>query len=189
MRQLFLSAALLLPLGVDTFALSAALGVAGLTGRDRWRVSLVFTAFEAAMPIAGLLIGQAVGRIAGDWAAYAGIVFLLIAGGLLLRPASDEAAEERKLGLLARAHGVAVIGLGLSISLDELTVGLSAGLLALPVVVTIVWIAVQAFAAAQLGMQLGARISERVRERSEQAAGIALIVVALILLAMKLLKL
>jgi len=37
---------LVLPLGLDTFAVAAALGIAGLKGRDRLRVSLLFTAFE-----------------------------------------------------------------------------------------------------------------------------------------------
>lgn len=140
------------------------------------------------MPIAGMLVGQAVGRVAGDWAAYAAILFLLIAGGLLLRSGRDEESEERNLRLLARAHGVAVVYLGVSISLDELTVGFSAGLLGLPILLTIVWIAVQAFGAAQLGMRLGARVSERFRERSEQAAGVGLILVAVTLLGLELLK-
>jgi putative Mn2+ efflux pump MntP len=189
MGHLLLAAGLLLPLGLDTFALGAALGVAGLPANDRLRVSLVFTVFEAAMPIAGLLLGQAVGRIIGDWADYVGIVFLLLAGAFLLRPGQDHESEERNLRLLARARGTAVVYLGVSISLDELTVGFSAGLLGLPIALATIWIAVQAFGAAQLGMRFGARISDRFRERSEQAAGVALIAVALILLGLKLLKL
>ena len=189
MNHLLLAAGLLLPLGLDTFALSAALGVAGLPANDRLRVSLVFTVFEAAMPIAGLLLGQAVGRVVGDWADYVGIVFLLLAGGLLLRPRQDEEAEQRNLRLLARARGAAVLSLGISISLDELTVGFSAGLLGLPIALAIIWIALQAFLVAQLGMRFGARVSARFRERSEQAAGVALIAVALIFLVLKLLKL
>ena len=188
MSHLLLVAALLLPLGLDTFALGAALGVAGLARANRLRVSLVFTAFEAGMPIAGMLAGQAVGRAAGDVAGYGAILLLLIAGGLLLRPGKDEDAEERNLQLLARAHGFAIVYLGISISLDELTVGFSAGLLGLPVALTVVWMALQAFLAAQLGIRVGSRISERLRERSERAAGIALIVVALILLLLKILK-
>ena len=67
--------------------------------------------------------------------------------------------------------------------------GLSAGLLALPVVLMVVWIAIQAFAAAQLGLRFGASIGEAIRERSEKAAGLALIGVALVLLIVKLLNL
>ena len=65
MRQLLISAGLLLPLALDTFALAAALGVAGLENRDRLRVALVFTVFEAGMPIAGLLVGSVAGSFIG----------------------------------------------------------------------------------------------------------------------------
>ena len=58
MRELLITAGLLLPLALDTFALGAALGVAGLERRDRLRVALVFTLFEAGMPIAGILVGR-----------------------------------------------------------------------------------------------------------------------------------
>lgn len=189
MRQLLLTAALLLPLGLDTFALAAALGVAGLEARDRLRVVLVFTAFEAGMPIAGMLVGRAAGGLIGAWAGYGGILFLLLAGFLLLRPGKDEDDEERRLKLLGRARGLAILDLGLSISVDELTVGVSAGLLGIPIAVAVIWIAVQAFLAAQVGLRLGGRLSEELRERSEQAAGVALVAVALILLVLRLLKL
>ena len=187
-RQLLITAGLLLPLALDTFALAAALGMAGLERRDQLRVALVFTVFEAGMPIAGLLVGRVIGSVIGQWAGYGGILFLLIAGFLLLRPGQREEDEERRLRLLAHARGLAIIDLGLSISVDELTVGLSAGLLGLSIALTVIWIAVQAFAAAQLGLRLGARLGEEVRERSKQAAGVALILVALVLLVLKLMK-
>ena len=187
-RQLLITAGLLLPLALDTFAVAAALGMAGLERRDQLRVALVFTVFEAGMPIAGLLVGRVIGSVIGQWAGYGGILFLLIAGFLLLRSGQREEDEERRLRLLAHARGLAIIDLGLSISVDELTVGLSAGLLGLSIALTVIWIAVQAFAAAQLGLRLGARLGEEVRERSEQAAGVVLILVALVLLVLKLLK-
>lgn len=39
--------ALLPPLSLDTFAIAAALGIAGLPPSQRWRVSLLFAGFEA----------------------------------------------------------------------------------------------------------------------------------------------
>ena len=185
MRQLLLTAGLLLPLALDTLALAAALGVAGLERRDRLRVTLVFTVFEAGMPIVGLLAGRVVGGLIGAWAGYGGIVVLVIAGVLLLRPGHGDEDDEGRLRLVARARGLAIIDLGLGISVDELTIGLSAGLLGLSVVLTVIWIAVQAFVAAQVGLRFGARVGETLRERSAQAAGLALIVVALVLLGLR----
>jgi putative Mn2+ efflux pump MntP len=187
-RQLLIAAGLLLPLGLDTFALAAALGMAGLEKRDRLRVTLVFTAFEAGMPIAGMLIGRAAGSFLGTWAGYGGIAFLLLAGLLLLRPGQDESDESGRLRLLAHARGLAILDLGLSISVDELTVGLSAGLLGLSITLTVLWIAAQAFLATQVGLRLGGRLGEEVRERAEWLAGVALIVVAVVLLVLRLLR-
>src|SRR5437660_12762676 len=138
------------------------------------------------MPIAGILVGRIVGNLIGAWAGYGGIVFLFVAGFLLLRPGQDDENEQNRLRLLALARGLAILDLGLSISVDELTVGLSAGLLGLPVALTVIWIAIQAFVATQAGLRFGERVGEKVRERSEQAAGVALILVALVLLALKL---
>jgi len=42
--------AFILPLGLDTFALSAALDVAGLSSNERLRASLILTGFEAVRP-------------------------------------------------------------------------------------------------------------------------------------------
>ena len=147
---------------------------------------MVFTAFEAGMPIAGMLIGQAAGSFLGAWAGYGGIAFLFLAGALLLRPGQKESDEAGRLRLLAHARGFAILDLGLSISVDELTIGLSAGLLGLSILLTVVWIAVQAFVATQVGLRLGARLGEEVREGAEWVAGVALILVALVLLALRL---
>lgn len=166
--------------------LAAALGVAGLAGRDRIRVTVVFTAFETLMPVIGIVAGRAAGQFLGDWAEYGGIAFLVVAGLLLLWPAKDEDAETRRLNLLTHARGWAVLGLGMSISIDELTIGLSAGLIGLSILTTVAWIAVQAVAATQLGLRLGSRLGEAARQRAEWTAGAMLIVVALILLGLRL---
>src|SRR6266568_7078649 len=138
-RHLLLLAGIILPLGLDTFALAAALGVAGIPANRRGSTSLILAAFEAGMPIVGFLIGGAVGHVIGDFAGWTAIAFLGIAGLFMLRP-GDEEKEEARLKLLARAHGVAIVDLGLAISVDELAVGFSLGLLGLPLVVAVIWL-------------------------------------------------
>jgi putative Mn2+ efflux pump MntP len=163
-----------LPLALDTFAVSAALGVAQLPRRRRLELALLMTGFELAMPVVGLLAGHgvssALGHAAHDVAAAALValgIYMLVAGGYEVR---------------TNVHGLALVGLGLSISLDELAIGFSFGLLRVSLVWALVLIAVQAFVAAQLGLWLGARVGAALRERAEQVAGAALIALAVLVL-------
>jgi putative Mn2+ efflux pump MntP len=172
-RVLWKFAALITPLGLDTFAVAAALAIAGLPKESRLRVSVLFTVFEAGMPVGGLLIGAIIGQAIGQVASDIAIATLILLGLSMLWPRNEE-AEEECIALLGRTHGLAVLGLGLSISLDELALGFTAGLLHLPVLTVVVWIAVQAFALAQLGMHFGSHIGESVREGAEHLAGLIL---------------
>jgi putative Mn2+ efflux pump MntP len=177
--------ALIAPLGLDTFAVSAALGARGVTSGHRWRISLLFTAFEAGMPLIGLALGAPLGRAIGGAAEYLAIG-VLFTFGLYTLLASD-AAEEERLDRLIRAHGFGALVLGVSISLDELAIGFTLGLLGVPALLVIVLIAVQTFVVTQLGLRLGDRLSEHLREGAERLAGAALTGLAIVLLAEKLL--
>ncbi|MDX6539508.1 MAG: manganese efflux pump family protein, partial [Gaiellales bacterium] len=163
--------ALLVPLSLDTFTIAAALGAAGIPKSMRLRVSLVFMGCEAAMPLIGIAIGQAVGEAIGSRADYlAGAALAALGAYLLLANDDDDNAA-----LLARAHGLAVIGLGISVSLDELAIGFGAGLLHLPLVWAILLLATQSLLAVQIGLRVGARLSAHHREQAERLAGVALL--------------
>ena len=56
---------LILTLGLDTFALSTALGVAPLPARTRLRLALTFATVEGLMPAVGLLLGRPLGDAIG----------------------------------------------------------------------------------------------------------------------------
>jgi len=178
---------LVLPLGLDTFAVAAALGIAGLKGRDRLRVSLLFTVFEVGMPLVGFFGGRLVGQVAGNAADFLAIAILIALGGYMLRPRRDE-PEEQRLNLLQRSRGIAAIGLGISISLDELAIGFTIGLLRFPILLILVLIGIQTLVVSQLGLRLGERIGDRIREGAERVAGVALALLGLVLLAEKLVR-
>lgn len=169
-----------LPLGVDSFAVAAAVGALGVGGRARLRVSLIFVLFEGGMPLIGVGLGAPLARAVGAIAGYVAIA-VLIALGLWMLLSRGEEEEERAARLLS-AHGLPLIGLGLSISLDELAIGFSLGLTGLPIVAVVVAIALQALVASQLGMALGGRLAERFREGLERVAGVVLILLGLALL-------
>lgn len=166
--------AFVLPLGMDSFAVAAAIGASqATTARHRVRVSLIFVIFEGGMPLVGLGLGSVLALGVGQAGGYlAGIAVIAIGSWILLM--SDE-AEEAKACSIIGARGLALLALGLSVSLDELAIGFTIGLAHLPIAAVVIAIALQALLAAQLGLAAGAKIGERWRERAEQAAGIALI--------------
>jgi putative Mn2+ efflux pump MntP len=165
--------AFVLPLGLDSFAVAAAIGAAAPTGwRTRLRISAIFVTFEAGMPLIGLAAGRGLARAVGPVADYLAAA-AVIGVGIWMLVSRDE--DERGASRIAGVSGLAMMALGLSISTDEFAIGFSLGLVRLPVVPVIVAIAVLAFLASQLGLALGSVISERLREHAEQVAGVALI--------------
>jgi putative Mn2+ efflux pump MntP len=169
-----------LPLGLDTFAVAAALGMGGLPKRERLRVSVLMSGFEMAMPVIGLLLGRALGQLVGNAADYLAIAVLALLGGWMLLHEEEEDAGE-KVGQLVAGRGLALLALGISISLDELAMGFTIGLLRLSIWLAVVLIGAQAFTVAQLGLRLGTRLSEIRREQAEKLAGIALLGLAVML--------
>jgi putative Mn2+ efflux pump MntP len=167
--------ALVLPLGLDSFAVAAALGLLGPPRARRLKISLLFTGFEAGMPLVGLLLGAPLGRAIGSGAGDLAIG-LLIALGLftLYDGLRDDGEEDRRIAELAEAGGPRMLLLGLSISLDELAIGFTLGLLRLPAGLVIGVIAAQTLVLTQLGLALGGRFGAPWRDGAERLAGVAL---------------
>lgn len=182
---MFATLALLLSLGLDTLAVALGLGVGGLP-RERWlRVGLTFALFEGAMPVIGLVIGQHVSGALGEIAAYAAGVLLVALGGWEIREAltgddleasAQQAAQQvtgQATSQMARQDRSILIT-GLSVSLDELAVGFSLGVLGVALGPALVYIALQAFALTFAGLWLGTRVGAKMGERAELTAGIVL---------------
>ncbi|MDQ1704826.1 MAG: manganese efflux pump family protein [Frankiaceae bacterium] len=176
---------LILPLALDTFAVAAAVGMTAMSRRRQLRFSLVFAVFEGGTPAVGLLLGGPLGHALGAAADYIAIGILMAFGAYTLLHQDSEEGE--RAARLAGARGVALLLLGLSVSLDELAIGFTLGLLRVPVVPVLIAIGVQAFLVAQLGFRVGAKLSARFRDSAEQLAGVALIVLGAVLLIERLL--
>jgi putative Mn2+ efflux pump MntP len=156
----------------------------GLPPRERLRVSLLMSGFEMAMPVVGLLLGHALGHLVGNDADYLAIAVLAMLGLWMVFHEDD--AEGQRVERLARGHGLVLLALGISISLDELAIGFTIGLLHLSLWLAVVLIGAQAFLFAQVGLRLGARLNESLRERAEQLTGLALLGLAFLLVLEKL---
>lgn len=170
-----------LSLGLDNLMTSAAIGAAGM--KNRLKLSLTFALFEGLMPAIGLLIGTGLGKAIGDWGYYAGLAVMAGIGVYMLFEDEDEEAENLK----REWKGWALIAAGVAISLDELAVGFSFGLLEFPALWTVLLMAAQAFVMTWVGVTFGAKLRPYMGEAVEKAAGIVLIAAALILLLIQIL--
>jgi putative Mn2+ efflux pump MntP len=170
--------ALIIPLGLDSFAVAAALGATGVQGRDGLRISVLFGVFEAVMPLIGFALGAPVGHAVGNAGNYAATAILVALGLWMLR--GDD--EPDRVAKLTRPTGMWALMLGFSISIDELVIGFTLGLLRGPVLVVAPVVGVQAAVFSQLGLRLGARLGERVRHDAQRLAGLALMLLGIALL-------
>jgi putative Mn2+ efflux pump MntP len=134
------------------------------------------------MPAVGVLAGGPLSLALGATADYLAIAILIAFGVFTLTREADEEGVSRMAG----ARGWALVVIGMSVSLDELAIGFSLGLLGVPVLPALLAIGLQTFAASQLGFWLGTSLSERYREATERIAGLALITLGLILLVERL---
>ena len=167
---------LVLPLALDTFAISSAIGLQRPPARVRARVTILFTAFEGLMPLVGVAGGVLVGDLVHDWSRWIAAAILVGAGLLMLLNRDDD----RNVARLAGSTGWVQLLLGLSISIDEIAIGFSLGLLGLPIWLVCIVTGAQALVACQVGLRLGHAVGERVRESAERAAGLALIGLAVL---------
>lgn len=170
-------AALVLSLGLDTLAVAIALGISGLGGQRRVQAALTFASFEGGMPLVGFLLGRAAGQLLGRLAADLGLVVLFGVGVWMIVEGLRGEEEVRV------ASTGSLLLTGLAVSLDELAIGFSMGSLALPVPLTVLLIAAQAFLLTLLGSILGRRLGEELAERAELAAGVVLAALAVVLAA------
>jgi putative Mn2+ efflux pump MntP len=162
-------------LSLDNFRTAVALGALRLRWRHAGQVALAFGFWDAAAPLAGILVGRYLDQRIGSTAEYAGAIALGAYGFYLLVHACRTPAPEEFGGVRA------LFGLPLPLSLDNVVAGTSVGLLGFspwltaPVFGAIT--AVMSFA----GLLLGRAAAHFIRIRSDLLTGASLLVMATVL--------
>jgi len=167
--------ALVLPAGLDAFAVSASLAMGGLETRERQRVAIVFPLFESGMPVLGFVAGASFAAPLGDLADILAAAVLAAIGFWLAFESRDEIDQARRL---ARARGPALLVLGAAIGLDELGIGAGAGLLDQSPFLVLGLIALEAVIATPLGLAVGSRLRRLNPVLFERLAGTVLVALA-----------
>ena len=163
--------------GLSNFAGAIGIGLSGIDGRTRIRVGVAFGAFEALMPLVGLVLGEAVaGYIGHHLAGYVAGGILILTGAYTIwqgRQVEKEDSGPKSL----ETHRLVVTALALSI--DNLAVGFALGGLQIPIVAAAVTMGAISVAMSLIGLELGHRLGRRVEEWSEEIGGAVLILVGI----------
>ena len=161
---------LILSLGLDTLIVSITLGM--LETKGRLKIAITFALAEAIMALIGLLLGQGLGHWLGRYTSIIGGLALLgVAIWMLFFEDDDEALEKVDQRTLS---GRLLLLTALSISIDEIAVGFSIGIVGVPILVTSVIVGAQALLFSLLGLYFGQKLKPYVGEWAEKAAGIVI---------------
>jgi manganese efflux pump family protein len=163
------------PLGTDSAALCAGIGTRErLALHRRFVIAATLTAFEAGMPVVGVLLSTVIGDVLGDAARIVGGILLAVFGIYLVRSAGgdDERATPVGVGALLLA--------GFAVSIDEVAVGVSLGLSGINLPVLVSTIAIIVFSATMAGLTLGGLLSHHADKAGKVAGWLLVLLGALI---------
>lgn len=162
-------------LGLSNLAAAIGIGISGLDARVRLRVGLVFGAFEAVAPAAGLVVGRGVAQTVGAGGRYLGGAVLVAAGGWAVLRSRTGASGDPPTGL--RNGPLLVTGAALSV--DNLVVGFALGTQGISVAVAAGVIATVSVVMTLAGLELGHQLGGVVGQRGEEIGGAVLVVVGI----------
>jgi len=157
-------------LGMDAFSLGIGIGLRGIRKLDILKLSFVIALFHVLMPLAGMYAGQYVSTLLGDVATKAGGALLLLLGGHMiyssLRGEGTRSFDHRTFwGMLVFA---------LSVSIDSFSVGVSLGMFATDILLTVLLFGLFGGLMSILGLLLGQRVSRGLGEYGEACGGVIL---------------
>jgi putative Mn2+ efflux pump MntP len=163
-------------LSLDNFRASIALGTIPFSRRRAVQVALTFGLWDGVAPLAGVVLGRYFGQAIGPIADYVGPAVLGVYGAYLLVRSLRTATPEEEID-----HPWMLFGIPLSLSLDNLLAGTSLGLIGFsPVLSAAVFAAITALMTF-VGLHLGRAAAGLVRIRSDLLSGIALVLMAVVL--------
>jgi putative Mn2+ efflux pump MntP len=162
--------------GLDVLAVSVGIGIARLAWDASVRVGVAFAGSEIIMQVLGYGIGTGAGKMIGEVASYAGFVLLALVGFFMVRGSLRGDVEDK----FDATRGAGLLVTSLSISLDSLGVGFALPGVSIPLIPLLITISISTTVFTFVGLEFGARLGQRYEKGAERAAGIILIVLAIL---------
>lgn len=158
-------------LGLDAFSLGIGIGMRGIRLLDVLKISMMIGLFHVLMPLTGMFMGQYVSSLLGGVATMAGGILLIMLGAHMVyssfRGESVQSFDHRTLwGLFL---------FSLTVSIDSFSVGVSLGMFATDIVLTVLIFGAVGGLLSIAGLMLGRRVGSWVGEYGEAFGGIILL--------------
>jgi putative Mn2+ efflux pump MntP len=163
-------------LSLDSFRVSLGLGATRLRPARQAQIALAFGLCDGLAPLVGLLVGQSLVEYLGAWVEHLGPLVLCAYGAYVIYVARRCEGEEADEG-----GRWVVLGLPLSMSLDNLIAGTSLGMVGFPLWLSVAVIGAMSALMSLAGLWLGRRAVNLLKIRTETMGGVALILIALTL--------
>jgi putative Mn2+ efflux pump MntP len=160
--------------GLDNLCFGMGLGTLGLDSRRRWQLALAFGLCEAAMPLAGVLIGRALAGALELSIGWFGPLLLAACGVLILLGAANRSGARKFL------RGSSwLFTLPLILSIDNLLAGTAITAMRVPLALALPIVGLSSVALSLMGLSCGGAIVRYLPARSNVVAGGTLILVSL----------
>src|SRR3954453_1428940 len=162
-------------LSLDNFRLAIALGAFKLGWRRALRTAVVFGLWDSVSPLVGVLIGRYFGQAVGPVAETLGPIVLGTFGlYLVVRSLQTDAPEDLD-------DRMALFGIPLALSLDNLLASTGLGMLGFPPVITAGLFGTIPAIMMFVGLQLGGVAARFIPIRSDFLSGVGLSIMAVVL--------
>lgn len=164
-------------LGLSNFSAAIGIGLSGVDGHLRIRIVFVFGFFEAAMLLAGLLVGHRLADSIGSSASYLGGGLLIATGLYTLVQARRETRDE----MFSWPSSGSLIFTGAALSIDNLVVGFALGAHKVPLILAAIVIAVVSVGLSLIGLEIGKQLGRSVEKWSAELGGAVLVLVGILI--------
>ena len=161
-------------LSLDSFRVSLGLGTLKLSRLRQLQIVIAFGVCDALAPLIGLLIGKSLLEFIGPWVEHLGPLLLCAYGVYVIYIAQRYAGKEA-----GDADRWMVLGLPLSLSLDNLVAGTTLGMVGFPLLLSVAIIGAMSALFAFVGLKLGTTAVKLLPVRAELISGVVLIFIAL----------
>ncbi|UJF33289.1 manganese efflux pump MntP [Paenibacillus hexagrammi] len=158
-------------LGLDAFSLGIGIGMKGVRLLDILKISIVIGIFHVIMPLMGMFMGHYASSLLGNVATAAGGCLLILLGAHMVY--SSLRGEDVSSFDHSTLWGLTLFAL--SVSIDSLSVGVSLGMFASDIVLTVLIFGAFGGLMSIAGLLLGRRVGNWVGEYGEAFGGLILL--------------